>query len=86
MSISITLLSASSDLRTLLNQLDPITGFSDYCRSVEAANTYFFLANGGSASSAIECFERCCTDAGVVAIVVRELTEWQVFIPLDLRI
>jgi hypothetical protein len=79
--ISVALLTRLCSFQTVTNELKLFLGFSKYIRSKHLAFSGLGPVERGSALSSIESFKRCHLKTGLIAVIIRELCEWQAIFP-----
>jgi hypothetical protein len=79
--VSVALLARLSSLQAISDELDLFFRFSKYIRPEHLTFSSLGPIERGATLAPIECFKRCHLEAGLVAVIIRELGERQTILP-----
>jgi hypothetical protein len=79
--VSVALLARLSSLQVISDELDLFFRFSKYIRPEHLTFSSLGPIERGATLAPIECFKRCHLEAGLVAVIIRELGERQTILP-----
>jgi hypothetical protein len=74
--VGIAFLSGLGSLRVGLYAMDYLLGFCNKVRAKDHPLTELDPVLGCTTSMTIQCFERCHSEALLITVVVRELSQW----------
>jgi hypothetical protein len=79
--VGVALLMRLCSFQTVTDELNLFFSFSKYVGSKHLAFSGLRPVERGSALSSIESFKRCHLKTGLIAVIIRELCEWQAIFP-----
>jgi hypothetical protein len=79
--VSVALLARLSSLQAISDELDLFFRFSKYIRPEHLTFSSLGPIERGATLAPIECFKRCHLEAGLVAVIIRELRKRETVFP-----